>query len=342
MKDLTSWTPNVSTVIAMLILIGCEYRVEGANFAGIAAHIRGVQASIKTWSTQNLPVISQMQRALFWQDLISCLAIGTPRLLSHNHHENFLSLRDTGCLDVCVVPSGFLPVIHLWPSEFAVALEDLNALCWFADAKKTTKQTSSETLPQVLLMAELDDEGFPVNNSQANLESRLVDLLSESRRTLALYDPIYEACIFAAYLCTYKLSKGAWEGCFVPEICALRVIRYVAESMFSPRPNESPGLLLWLLFVGGGLSERGDIRARAVAVAQSVCGVFFEGLYRNWVLLKRELKSFIWSEYAMERNFIQVWEELNSAIHKASGALVPRVEVPSSSTESGRLGFLVP
>lgn len=303
-----NWTPKVSTVTAMLILIGYEYRVQGADPASVAAHIRGVQASMKTWDAQYLPLVIKVQRALFWQDLISCLVIGTPRLLSHKDYDGFQSLRDIGHLDLCVVPSGFLPVIHLWPSEFAVVLEDLNALCCFVDVRYRTEPTPTKMFGGVLLMAELDDEGYPVDNSQANLESRLVDLLSESRRVPAFVDPIYEACIFAAYLCTYKLSTGVWEGCFVPEVCVSQILQRITVS--DPRWKLAPGLLLWLLFVSGGLTEKRDIRTQVAVLVKSVYGDLLKGLPCDWRLLQDLFKNFIWSTCSIEGKVFRVWKEL--------------------------------
>lgn len=160
-------------------------------------------------------------------------------------------------------------------------------------------------------MEQLDDEGYPVDNSQAYLETRLVDLLSESSGASICADPIYEACIFAAFLCTYKLSTGIWEGHFVPEFCVSQVLRLITESAHDPRWNLAPGLLLWLLFVSGGLTERKDVRSRAACWIRTVSGVYVERLLQDWELLKDDLKKFVWSERAMERKVFRVWEELH-------------------------------
>lgn len=77
LKELTSvikdpkWTLKVSTITAMLVLIGYEYRIDGATSDSVATHIRGVQAVAMIQKAQDPCLIAQVQRALFWQDLIS-------------------------------------------------------------------------------------------------------------------------------------------------------------------------------------------------------------------------------------------------------------------------------
>ncbi|RYY16366.1 MAG: hypothetical protein EON55_04540, partial [Alphaproteobacteria bacterium] len=75
--------PQVSTLTAMLLLIGYEYRIDGADCATIATHIQGVHTMMKLYKERNVALIDEVQRALFWQDLLSCLMAGTRRLLSH-------------------------------------------------------------------------------------------------------------------------------------------------------------------------------------------------------------------------------------------------------------------
>ncbi|CAO2652328.1 Nn.00g006110.m01.CDS01 [Neocucurbitaria sp. VM-36] len=195
---------------------------------------------------QNEQLLGQVRRALFWQDVISSLVTTSPRLLSREEHY-----KGTRVPDLCVLPPGFRPVIPFWSAKFAGVLEDLNALCLLVDVKYNARQAPRKGLPDVVLMAELDDEGYPTSNRQSDIESRVVDLLCESRRVQTLNDPIYQACLFAAYLCTYRLSAGLWERHFVAERCVVGILDNVAISTYDDRWESIPGLLLWLLFKSG-------------------------------------------------------------------------------------------
>ena len=62
----------------------------------------------------------------------------------------------------------------------------MNALCWLVDTKYDRLDAPQKVLPDIVLMAQLDYEGYPVSNSQVSIEARLVDLLGESRRGLTL------------------------------------------------------------------------------------------------------------------------------------------------------------
>jgi len=68
-------------IAAFLILIGCEYRIQDAPFDDITAHIYGLQVLMRSLSPQKSQFVNQMQRTLFWQDLICSLVTGAPRVL---------------------------------------------------------------------------------------------------------------------------------------------------------------------------------------------------------------------------------------------------------------------
>ncbi|CAO2649613.1 Nn.00g069980.m01.CDS01 [Neocucurbitaria sp. VM-36] len=288
------WAPKVSHITAMLLLIGWEYHIHGASCDSISAHIQAMQMIIKMYEDLNVAVIDQVQRALFWQDLMSCLLVGTPRLLSHNDYQEFR------CLNQAVsqhdLPMGFSPLVHMWPVQFAAILQDLHGICTLVDACDPTR-----TLP----------DNLRIDDAQANLESRLVDLLSDMRHTQAFGDPIYEACMFAVYLCAYKLSTGIWMGCYCPEICVIQILRCVAKAAQAPLWETAPGLLLWLLCVSGGLTERHKVRKQVAVLIQRNFPPHLEDLYQDWGLLKGTLRDYVWSQRAMEKKILRLWQVLN-------------------------------
>lgn len=322
----SEWKPAAPTIMAILILIGYEYRVQDAASSIAAIHIHGLLAMMRRLETENHPNAGQMQRALFWQDLMSSLATGAPRIFHPENHRGFTSLRDMGRLELCVLPPGFQSVSKFWPREFTIVLEDLHALCRFVDIKCKVGREPSQEPFNLPLMAELDDEGYPVYNSQADLESRLVDLLSESRRVPVLTDPIYQACIFAAYLCTYKLSTGIWEGHFAAEKCVSGILNCLFNSAGDLRWRLLPKLLLWLLFTSGGLTEDEASRDQATLLLQRFRYSQPLKPNRNWSSLKTELENFVWCEFAMERKFRDLWNHYQRTRYKESGVTAMQTE----------------
>ncbi|KAM0234183.1 hypothetical protein ACHAPO_006565 [Fusarium lateritium] len=226
--------PSLQVITAILMLISYEYRVGDTQsiYYTAAVHIRGLQRMIYQpdilASGYNPERVQQLQRALFWQDIICSLATGTPRLLPFVNHGAFDHLREDKMYANCfALPEGLTPHIGSWPETSLAVFEDLNAMCRLVDrmhgqdtssAHLSDSDANATTVP-VPLMEDLDDEGYPLYNNQADLEIRLVDLLSQTTGANPHNqdDLIYRACLFAAYLCTYRLSSGLWEGQYVPE-----------------------------------------------------------------------------------------------------------------------------
>jgi hypothetical protein len=288
--------PQISTLTAMLLLIAYEYRIDGTNSSTIAAHIRGVQAIMKQCKIRNAALIDEVQRALFWQDMLSCLMAGTPRFLSHKDFHDFQSPRNVDRQSHWEVPVGLRPNAAQWPGEFALALRDLNSLCWMVDAKCNADDDPLDV--------------FPVDNNQANLESRLIDLLSECKTSELEVDPWYEACILAAFLCAYKLSTGIWLGCYIPEICINQIVLLVTRVPRAPRWLPAPDLLRWLLLVSGGMTDRKEFR---VPIAQLIMGLpseHIEDSGQQWKALESSLKTFIWCEHSMGKKVRRYWKEV--------------------------------
>lgn len=71
----------------MLIIYG--YRIEDGGCDIIASHIRGVTIMMSMLQSKDTFIIDQLNRALFWQDLLSCLMVGRPRSLSHRGYTAF-------------------------------------------------------------------------------------------------------------------------------------------------------------------------------------------------------------------------------------------------------------
>ncbi|KAH7074895.1 hypothetical protein BKA63DRAFT_324427 [Paraphoma chrysanthemicola] len=288
--------PQVSTLTAMLLLIGYEYRVDGADCKTISMHIQGVQTMMKLCKERNVALIDEVQRALFWQDLLSCLMAGTPRFLSHRDFSDFKNPIGIDQSQRWQVPKGLQTSMMYWPPECAIVLQDLNALCWVVDSQCNPDQEVLET--------------FPIDNNQANLESRLMDLLRESRNNPAGPDPWYEACILGVYICTYKLSTGIWMGCYIPEICIAQVFQVIAKIPRGAQYEPAPALLQWVLFVCGGMTDRKNIRQQVATLIRERFPDPTQDPEQEWETLRTTLKSFIWCERTMEKRIFIFWNEV--------------------------------
>ncbi|KAH7412288.1 hypothetical protein DE146DRAFT_274853 [Phaeosphaeria sp. MPI-PUGE-AT-0046c] len=298
---------KVSFAVALLVLIGSEYGTEGTDRRSLEWHLRGMHAVIAANTTSKcFPNLHILQRALFWQDLISCLTADTPRLLSHMTPFNCKRLE--GSLNSARSPMecGFRASGLNCASGFWTVLKDIRNLCRIVDAYSSVDNPSVSLGSEVQLLEQLDDEGYPIDNAQANIESRVVDLLHEARQSSTSYSALYQACLYAAYLCTYKLSTGVWAGQFVPEICASRILDHVAEAIPNDALATSTNLLTWLLFMSGELTERRETRSRAVALLKQAYMGQHRGFLQTGNDVTAMLETFIWCRAAMDKSVLRM------------------------------------
>ncbi|OAL50878.1 hypothetical protein IQ07DRAFT_404956 [Pyrenochaeta sp. DS3sAY3a] len=281
--------PRLSTITAMLMLIGYEYRVDGSDCEGIAVHIRAVQVMLQRYGDPHEPIIEQLHRALFWQDLLSCLLLESRRVISHEDYSEYRALKLMDGTEE--VPTGFFSVIHIFQEDFVAILQDIQLLCTLVDESRRPF------------------EELPMDSSQANLESRMVDLLSKAKHSSNL-NIVYRTCIFAAYLCTYNLSTGIWMGYFVPEVCVDQIYRSVTEATHD---QFAPKVLLWVLSVAGGLTQRNVVKKRYIERIRTI-GRHLDGLYQDLDTFMGVMKEFIWCERTMGEKMSSFWRELHNPL----------------------------
>ncbi|KAM0245545.1 hypothetical protein ACHAP5_005352 [Fusarium lateritium] len=315
--------PSLRTIKAILMLISYEYRVQDTIPipTNAATHIRGLQSIINqrsiSTSGYNHARIRQIQRALFWQDIICSLATGTPRLLQLDNHDVFTRLRENQMYrHYFVLPPGLKLHADKWPATSSTVFEDLNAMCRLVDRihgqERALPHSDHDVAASIPLMEDLDDEGYPVYNSQANLEIRLVDLLSATSRSGSQKqeDLIYRACLFAAYLCTYRLSAGLWAGHFAPEICVTEILNCMEAFTRHMSPwNLAPAVSFWLLHVAGGLTKSHLNRVQAAVLVKRYRSFYSTGYSLDWEVAKLKLKEFVWCEHAMAQPLYNFWQQ---------------------------------
>ncbi|KYG13803.1 hypothetical protein FVEG_17739 [Fusarium verticillioides 7600] len=320
------------TITAILMVISYEYRVRDTypGNACAATHMRGLQAIISQSDIlarqYGVSLVTQVQRALFWQDIICSLATGAPRLLKFDNREIFACLReDETYRSYFTLPQGFNPHSHVWSAEVSAVFEDLNALCCIVDMMRQGTGASIDLVDNahedtianpVSLMEDFDDEGYPLCNSQAELQIRLVDLLSGTRRDGSQSEEalIYRACLFAAYLCTYRLSEGVWGGYFAPEKCVTEILDCMTDFTRQMSPWKlAPDITLWLMYVAGGLTKSQFHKEQAAALVQRYWCFYSAGYDRDWELVEMGLRKFIWCEHVMEQKMYNFWQECQAS-----------------------------
>ncbi|RFN51878.1 hypothetical protein FIE12Z_3839 [Fusarium flagelliforme] len=315
--------PSLQCITAILILISYEYRVRDTRPAA-ATHIHGLQTLLHQFdvlaSGHTSARMQKTQRALFWQDIMCSLATGTPRLLQFDVDDVFAHLRDDkNYRQYFTVPEGFKIHTDGWPATSVRVFSDLNALCCLVDTVhgqtrlpgRSADLDGDDMIVSMPLMEDLDDEGYPLSNAQANLQIRFVDLLSETR-TLPQQEQIliYRACLFAAYLCTYRLSSGIWEGYFAPEKCVAEILNCMDNFTRHMSPWKlAPDISFWLLHVAGGLTKSKLNRNRAVVLVQRYRCFYPSDYSQDWEIVEGKLKEFIWCEYAMKAKCYKFWQD---------------------------------
>ncbi|KAG7412044.1 hypothetical protein Forpe1208_v009548 [Fusarium oxysporum f. sp. rapae] len=320
------------TITAILMLISYEYRVRDTypRSDSAATHIHGLQSIISQpnilTSRHSVALVSLIQRALLWQDIICSLATGAPRLLQVDNRGIFTRLReDQMYRSYFFLPQGFLLYTYGWPASASTVFEDLNAFCGLVDTMRRRGRASislvdndymGTSVSSMQLMENMDHEGYPLCNSQANLQIRLVDLLSGIRRDGPQSQEvlIYRACLFAAYLCTYRLSEGFWGGYFAPEKCVTEILNCMTDFARQMSPWKlAPEISLWLLYMAGGLTKVQYHKNQATVLVGRYRCFYSTGYDQDWELVEMRLKDYIWCEHMMKETLYRFWQQCQIA-----------------------------
>lgn len=220
--------------------------------------------------------------------------IGTRRYFSHEDFPELSANRDPFRAKFYSVPSGFNCLRETLPVELLTVLEDIHALCILRDA-----QCMDGTLP----ISELR-----IDNCQASIESRLTNLRNRFC-TSGHTSPLLECCIYAAYVSTYSLYTKIWESTLVPSFCSRRLLQILQDTQSDPRWDGYPLLFLWLIFVGGSFAWNPPVQEQYATIITRVYGQSF---HPSWDSTKATLRTFIWSERALEPHFHRFWTSVSS------------------------------
>ncbi|KAF2705409.1 hypothetical protein K504DRAFT_388300 [Pleomassaria siparia CBS 279.74] len=228
-----------------------------------------------------------IKRAIFWQDLNSSVMTGSSRVVDHSTFSELQWKRDPFSPNFFVLPPGFRTLSHLLGAEFIEVLEDIYALQCLRDLMLFGKE-------DVISMAHVD-------NQQASVQSRLVSLPNRSS--------ISACCHLAAYLCSTMLRCKIWRGSTIPSHLSFQLLCELEKAKDDIIWDNQPGLLAWLLHIGGAFAPTGSIRSGYVVLLQLNRNTRLRGLYTTWPGLLDILKQFIWSEKAFAEQVQVFWQE---------------------------------
>ena len=106
------------------------------------------------------------------------------------------------------------------------------------------------------------------------------------------------------------ISTGVWEGCFIPDFVAIKVLGCITQAEDDSRWSQWRELLLWLLVVTGALTRKNSVRAMALMMIRENLRTTLSGMYDDWYEVEMLMKTFVWSSTAMEQPVRRFWEEL--------------------------------
>ncbi|CAG8896685.1 unnamed protein product [Penicillium egyptiacum] len=273
-----------STIGAILLLAGIEVRLGMSR--QVQLHMGAIQQILDVCQRKGVYLSDDIKRAIFWSDLNGSVMTGSNRVVDHTTFSELQWRRDTSNPDFFILPPGFQSHSNLLGQAFVEILKDIFALQCIRDSAILGKE---DAMP----MAQID-------NHQASIQSRLV--------SLPICSPILQCCHQAAYLCSTMLRCKMWRTSTIPSHLSLQLLCNIQAASDSLVWDNSPGLLAWLLYIGGAFAPVGTIRQGYVRLLR-LNHNRFKSLYTSWPGLLVVLKQFIWSDKAFLSQVKVFWEE---------------------------------
>ncbi|KAE8547901.1 hypothetical protein EYB25_009694 [Talaromyces marneffei] len=274
-----------STMGAILLLAGIEARLGMPR--SVQLHMGAIQQLLDVCQRKGIHLGEAIKRAIFWQDLNCSVMTGSTRIVDHTTFSELKWTRHPRFSDFFVLPPGFKSLSYSLGDEFIEILKDVYALQCIRDNLWGATEAA-------ISMAYID-------NHQANIQSRLVGLSRHSSFS--------ECCHLALYLCSTMLRCKIWRTSVIPSHLSLQLLYKLQEVNDDRIWEHHPGLLAWMLYIGGAFAPVGPIRSNYVALLHKNRISRFKGLDTSWLELLEILKQYIWSEKAFASQVEAFWKE---------------------------------
>lgn len=115
------------------------------------------------------------------------------------------------------------------------------------------------------------------------------------------------SCKSGSYFCECQLLI-AHEQSHI----SLQLLYKLQQVNDNPIWDDHPGLLAWMLYIGGAFAPVGTIRSDYVALLHENRKTRLRDLDTSWPELLETLKQFIWSEKAFALQVEAFWEETSA------------------------------
>ncbi|KAJ5689261.1 N-ethylmaleimide reductase [Penicillium macrosclerotiorum] len=283
--DAINRVASESTLGAILLLVGIDARLGIPR--QVQLHMGAIRKILELCQSKGVYLSDGIKRAIFWSDLNASVMTGSTRVIDHTTFPELQWKRDASSSDVFILPPGFRAQSHLLGTDFIEILKDIYALQCIRDSPILGKE---DEMPMAF-----------IDNHQASIQSRLVSLPDASALT--------ECCHLAAYLCSSMIRCKIWRSSTIPSHLSLQLILKLEEANGGLFWKDNPGLIAWLLHIGGAFSPAGAIRSSYLKLLHLNRSTVLKDLYSSWSELLKVLEQFIWSEKAFSSQVKAFWEE---------------------------------
>lgn len=253
----------------------------------------GVKKLLDRAAENEIIVSTSTRRGVFWQDLNTAIVTNTSRTLTREDFPEFL-WGTAFKVGWSRLPVGFKSIRELLGDAISIMLQDLYVL-----------QRASEDLDDL----EIDsDRVHDVDNKQACLEARI----QEGLQSTTDQDGLVACILLAAYLFSYCLFTGIWDGTTLPQMLSGRLL-HALQTMITPAVwKEHDQVLFWCTVVGGTLSPSATTRMGYVAILQSSSRPWSGSFIDEWDVIQPILSRFLWSKKRFGNRGKRFWESSSS------------------------------
>ncbi|QGA21253.1 hypothetical protein EYB26_008963 [Talaromyces marneffei] len=148
-----------------------------------------------------------------------------------------------------------------------------------------------------------------------SLGDEFIEILKDVYALQCIRDNLWgatEAAISMAYIDNHQAniqSRLIWRTSVIPSHLSLQLLYKLQEVNDDRIWEHHPGLLAWMLYIGGAFAPVGPIRSNYVALLHKNRISRFKGLDTSWLELLEILKQYIWSEKAFASQVEAFWKE---------------------------------
>lgn len=243
--------------------------------------MNGIGRILQLRKDVNKPLSTGIERALFWQDLYAQELVQIPRHFCLEMFPDLYWERDHSSSSIFHLPPGLEQSNDILSLNFRTVLEDLYGVSLYVYDHSSDCE-SMETTAKIQM-----------DNQQAWIESRLVNLQQEAQ-TLGL---VAECIRLAALICAYCLDMSTWASNFIPSQLSQKLLLNLQHTISFCLWEARTGVFLWLILVGFH-AARPELKAQYRQFVYALSIGFTQRAETTSGLVQSVMKNFIWPKNA--------------------------------------------